>query len=477
MWNRKLRFILLVVLLMTGFLFTSFLSYYTADDSIRKQVAKTTLPLSSDNIYSEIQRDLLLPIFISSMMAKDTFVRDWVLGGESDKTAIVKYLKEVQMHYGTVTSFFVSERTRYYYHSTGILKPINTFDKQDDWYFRVQKMPQDYEINVDIDTADQTSFTIFINHKVYDYSGNYIGAIGVGLAVDAVKRLIENYKVNYNREVYFIDKNGEVILSGIDNKEHSNIHNTPYLSGFASQILSSPTSSIEYEGNGHKNYLNSRLVSEFGWYLIVAQQENEAEIRIQKTLMLNLGVSFIISIIIIALVHLIITGYQKKLETMATTDQLTGCANRQIFEFAFKQARNQSKRSNKPLSAIMLDIDYFKQINDTFGHPTGDVVLKALAQTIKNSLRESDIIFRWGGEEFLLILPESNKQDAYNVAEKIRNNVSNLVVNFAGKSISVTVSLGITCISELDTQETLISDVDQALYKAKNKGRNRSEYQ
>ena len=180
MWNRKIRFVLLLaVLLLFGFLFTSFVSYFTAHKSISTQVAETTLPLTSDNIYSEIQRDLLRPIFISSMMAKDTFVRDWVMNGERDEDAIVRYLKEIQIYYGTVTSFFVSEISRKYYHSSGVLKTVNQLDKHDNWYFRVQQMHQEYEINVDTDTADRTSLTIFINHRVYDYVGKYIGAIGL----------------------------------------------------------------------------------------------------------------------------------------------------------------------------------------------------------------------------------------------------------------------------------------------------------
>lgn len=460
---------------MSGFLFISLVSYYTANESIRTQIAKSTLPLTSDNIYSEIQRDLLRPIFISSMMAKDTFVRDWVINGEENKTAIVKYLNEVQLHYGTVTSFFVSDKTRHYYHSTGILKPVSPLDKQDDWYFRVQKMTSDYEINVDVDTANRKSFTIFINYRVYDYDGDYIGAIGVGLAVSAVQNLIENYKNRYNREIYFIDKNGEVVLSGVASNTHINIHQNKGLSEFVPQILDTTTSSIEYEEEGQKHYLNSRFVPEFDWYLIVAQKENEAEQRIENTLILNLSVSFVISLILVAFMHLIISGYQRKLETMATTDKLTGCANRQIFDALFKQAHTQSKRTQTSLSALILDIDYFKQINDTYGHPTGDVVLKALVQDIKRNIRESDIIFRWGGEEFLILLPESDKHEAFKVAEIVRKSIENLIITFAGKSISITVSIGVKTMLADDTQETLFEDADKALYLAKEKGRNRTE--
>lgn len=476
MWNRKSRFVtLLAMLLLIGFLSTSFVSYFTARESIATQVEKTTLPLTSDNIYSEIQRDLLRPIFISSIMAKDTFVRDWVLNGERDETEIIRYLKEIQSQYGTVTSFFVSEKSRKYYHSSGVLGIVDKIKKEDAWYFRVQQMHQDYEINVDLDTADRSSLTIFINHRVYDFSGQYIGVIGVGLAVDAVQKLMEYYKNRYDRQVYFIDKKGTVTLRGTSYDNAENIHHMKGLSTFATKILTSPSNSIVYEKNGKKEYLNSRFVPEFGWYLIVEQQEDEAELRIQNTLMINLGVGFVISIVIIILVNLIIASYQNKLEAMATTDKLTGVANRHVFNMLFRQAYSQSKRSNSHLSAIMCDIDYFKQVNDSYGHPAGDVVLKTLAQTIKYSLRESDILFRWGGEEFLIILPESDLNLACHVADKIRQQVENLEVLFSRKSISVTISMGVATMIDNETSEELIMRSDKALYAAKENGRNRVE--
>jgi diguanylate cyclase (GGDEF)-like protein len=123
----------------------------------------------------------------------------------------------------------------------------------------------------------------------------------------------------------------------------------------------------------------------------------------------------------------------------------------------------------------MFDIDYFKQINDTYGHPTGDVVLKTLVQKIRRSIRESDILFRWGGEEFLIILPESDVNIASNLAEKIRKTVEDLEITFSGKTISVTISMGVGTMSEVDTSDDLIMRSDKALYAAKEKGRNRVE--
>jgi len=476
MKNSKSRCLLILAsLLISGFLFTSLLSYFTAHQSVITQIEQSTLPLTSDNIYSEIQRDLLQPTFISSMMAKDTFVRDWVLDGEQDESAMIRYLKEIQIHYGTETSFFVSENSRKYYHSTGVLRKVDELNVNDKWYFRVQKMIGDYEINVDTDTADKTSLAIFINHRLYDYHGKYLGAIGVGLAVNAVQELIESYRKRYKRQIYFINQQGEVTLRALSNKLPDNIYQTQGLSEFATQLLTSPTMSIEYIKDNQKHYLNSRFVPEFNWYLIVEQKENEIEGRLQNTLVVNLLVSLAISIVIIALVLFILNDYQKKIEEIATTDKLTGVANRQLFDALFQQAHHQSRRSKTTLSAIMLDIDYFKQINDTYGHPTGDVVLKTLAQTIQRSIRESDILFRWGGEEFFIILPESDIEIAMKVAEKIREQIMQLEIIFSGKSLSVTISLGVASLSNADHSDQLVIDADKALYAAKKNGRNRVE--
>ena len=147
-------------------------------------------------------------------MASDTFMRDWVIGGEVGEQKITKYLKEIKTNYKTVTSFFVSEKTKTYYHADGILKKVSPEEQRDIWYFRVRGMKNDYEINVDPDLANKDAMTIFINYRVFDYDRNYIGATGVGLTVRAVKDLIEVYQKKYNRTIYFIDSKGEIKLAG-----------------------------------------------------------------------------------------------------------------------------------------------------------------------------------------------------------------------------------------------------------------------
>ena len=217
LWTDKRKLVwVLSLLLLSAFFLISWSSYRVAHNSLREQIETNTLPLTSDNIYSEIQQDLLRPIFISSLMAHDTFVRDWALSDEQNPAPMTRYLKEIQDRFGTITSFYVSDKTGRYYHSSGVLKTVSQRDPADAWYFRVRDLTpgEEYEINIDTDTADRTKTNVFVNYRVYDFDKGLIGVTGVGLGVDKVKQLIEKYQQRYNRTVYFVDNNGEVTLHG-----------------------------------------------------------------------------------------------------------------------------------------------------------------------------------------------------------------------------------------------------------------------
>ena len=268
-------------LLIVGFLTTITGSYIVSRDTIRQNVVEQSLPLTSDNIYSEIQKDLLRPAFISSLMASDTFVRDWILEGETEQSQIVRYLKEVKQKYGMITAFLVSDRTHHYYYADGMLKTVDPNEHRDVWYFRVREMKNEYEINVDIDMANRDAMTIFLNHRVLDYRGNFIGAAGVGLTLDTMADFLDSYQTRFHRTVYFTDRQGQIMLSGKAMREvRGRIDTLPGISTIARDILNhdiKPTS-LEYMRNGETVLLSSRFIPELDWYLLVEQTITEDEI-------------------------------------------------------------------------------------------------------------------------------------------------------------------------------------------------------
>lgn len=163
----------------------------------------------------------------------------------------------------------------------------------------------------------------------------------------------------------------------------------------------------------------------------------------------------------------------------ATLDALTGLNNRRQFEVRLKQEVSTAKRQEKPLCAMMLDIDFFKNVNDTYGHVVGDCVLKNVAKVIKTELREYDIPSRYGGEEFAILLPYTKLEEAVAVGQRLRQAVEQNKVQILPENkeeppfdVSVTVSIGVYEYSTGDTAQSLYEKADKALYEAKTHGRN-----
>lgn len=157
----------------------------------------------------------------------------------------------------------------------------------------------------------------------------------------------------------------------------------------------------------------------------------------------------------------------------AFRDPLTGAGNRILLNDSLKREMELSKRFDYDLSILMLDLDHFKNINDGFGHLAGDEILKAVVDQIKTCVRQTDICFRYGGEEFLVLLNNANLANARLIAERIRMTISELTVDTTKGPLQVTVSTGLAMMKKDDTQQDLINRADQALYQAKHSGRNK----
>jgi diguanylate cyclase (GGDEF)-like protein len=167
---------------------------------------------------------------------------------------------------------------------------------------------------------------------------------------------------------------------------------------------------------------------------------------------------------------------ESTLRDLAHQDSLTGISNRRYFFERANQEIARTKRSLTPMSVAELDIDFFKQINDQNGHAVGDEVLKSLCNATQRLLRETDLFARLGGEEFAVLLPDTNLEGARHLAERLRQAIADSKLSLSNGELNCTVSIGVTMLNSTDTCiEDCLLRADSALYRAKHNGRNRVE--
>ncbi len=173
-----------------------------------------------------------------------------------------------------------------------------------------------------------------------------------------------------------------------------------------------------------------------------------------------------------------VLSHQEQLEILAKTDELTGCLSRRYLMERLENELERAARYNRLLGLVMFDIDDFKNLNDTYGHTTGDAALRSIGEVLQRSLRTADFVGRYGGDEFLLVLPETSVHGTYQLADRIRSGVSRREFDLRGGRLGLTVSGGVVGFPEANvvTPEDLIDRADEALYKAKAAGRNKIIY-
>ncbi|MDD2739778.1 MAG: GGDEF domain-containing protein [Methylomonas lenta] len=166
------------------------------------------------------------------------------------------------------------------------------------------------------------------------------------------------------------------------------------------------------------------------------------------------------------------TLFQQALQ-MAYTDPLTKTNNRTAFNDALLREISRSKRGNQSLSLIFVDVDHFKSINDEYGHDCGDLALASVASWVKDSVRGCDTVFRYGGEEFVILLADTHQTDAAIIAERVRSSIESHTLAYGMDVLNITASLGVSSLREDDSTESFVKRADAAMYTAKQEGRNR----
>lgn len=434
-----------------------------------------SLPLTVDNIYTEIQKHVIEPNLVASMMAHDTFLKDWLINDEQNSDKITRYLDTIKNKYGMFVAFLVSEKTQSYYTQNGFLERLSPSKPDNEWYFKFKKLQEDHEINLDFNNNLDNSLIMFINHKIYDNDYHFVGATGIGLKISYINDMLKRFRQEYSFTVLFVNEEGKIILSERTDAKIKSLYDTPELRNLADQIIVKDSKILEYQKNGENYLLKTKYIPELDLYLLVEAKLDDFTQNVHRTFYLNLAASLLVTVIITFIIIIMIRGYNEKLEFMARNDALTGLMNRNAFDDSFNDFLLLSQRNGDPLSLIFFDIDNFKSINDTLGHQAGDNVLIRISELLKTRLRRTDIIGRWGGEEFIIGLINTDHKNAEVIAETLRKafEEDSRLIHLA--PFPVTASFGIATAHTGDTIDTILTRADSAMYRAKELGKNRIE--
>lgn len=467
--------IVVTVLLISLSVGTSILNYKKSLTQMQEQLITRSLPLSIDNIYTDIQKNIIEPNLISSMMASNTFLKDWLINEENNVEKITKYLNTIKNKYNMFNTFLVSEKSKNYYSAKGFLEKVKEDNPNNTWYFDFKESQTHHSINLDFNTHMDDSMIFFINYKIFDDDFQYLGATGIALKTSYINEMLSFFRENYNFNVYFIDKKGDVVLSEKGISTLKNINEIPQLSLHKNAIFSSESKDLNYQKEGNHYLLKTKYIEELGLYLIVEVKIENFTQEVTKTFYFNLITSLLVTLLVILIILYTIKTHNKELHYLANNDALTDLSNRRTFNINFERVLNQYQRDSRDKGVILLDIDNFKNINDTYGHLVGDKVLKRIAKNLKEIIRKSDYVSRWGGEEFSILLMDANIEQTQEVSDKIKRAFENDLELSRLIKGSVTASFGLTIFKENDDMSSVMTRVDAALYFAKESGRNCSK--
>ncbi|RBQ30905.1 diguanylate cyclase [Aliarcobacter vitoriensis] len=466
--------ILITVLLIFFSIVLSIINYVVSLNTAQNQLKEQALPLSLDNIYTDIQKGIIEPYLVSSMMANDTFVQDWLVNEEINDKKIIRYLEAIKNRYDMFNTFLVSDTTKNYYTQNGFIEKIDENNEENKWYFNFKNIQNKHEINLDFNEHLSNNMIMFINYKIFDKDYHFLGATGVAIKISYIGDLLQSFRLKHKFIVTFFNKDGKVVLSERQINSKTNLDEYQILKNYKDLILSKKTNTIEYNSkNGDKHILNTKYIPELDLYLTIEANLNDFTKDVHNIFYLNLIVSIFVTFIISILVFLIIKNYSKKLEYLLVFDALTDIPNRRDFEEKLKNHILLKRRKDIQLSLIFLDVDDFKSINDKLGHQKGDLVLKRVASILESGIRQTDLIARWGGEEFIIALIDSSLENSKIICENLRKSIEQDIQLEEICSYNVTASFGLTMIQELETKESALLRVDEAMYLSKNSGKNR----
>lgn len=465
----------ITVLFITTIIAISATSYFTFEKIIRghiKHQQAATIPL-----FSLITSEVIRPLSISSFMANDSFLIHYANTPELNNEQLLKnYLGKLSTKYNMLT-FVALEKHGFMLDSDNKKSPL-THEKAE-WYHRLKQLPA--EQYADIGNLEDPH--IYFDIKLRNDQGEFLGFVGVGVDLNYFANAFKNYNDSFGIDLLFVDEKNDIILTSNHlmktDKHHRseaiiNINTLPWYKRFVSLAKknSNDSSNVLIDLEDDESVVVSRLpIPEISWQVFIVSPPENQQRKYWQEFGNKLFVIFLVALVLYFLFDFTVSYFKSKVVEDSETDYLTQLPNRAFVNWRYEEMQKEHTHA----SVVMADIDHFKVFNDEHGHLVGDDVLKMVAKKIKQNVRDIDVVGRWGGEEFVMILPDTDIDLAHKIIERLRMNIQNTQFQSRNKagSFQVTLSFGIvhSPITNISL-DTVLSRADIALYRAKNNGRN-----
>ena len=427
-------------------------------------------------LFSLIHSEIIRPLNVSQYMANDSFILDYIVQDSIDTEVLLKYLTNVSTKFNT-KSFIAIDKHLLFLDSNS--KTIDLSKESTKWYQHLKAIKK----------AKFTEFGntedphLFFDVKMFNKQQDFLGFIGLAIDLDYFAKEFAQFKKDYGFELYFVDENNNITLSSEQIMQTMNVKgkyavtNINELPWYQHYLNKHKANGEEDHGKHFFDYSNNDLIisqmplKELNWRVFIIAQPTTGQSVYWKLFMQNLIVLLLVSLALYTLFILCINNFRSDLVKDSETDYLTQLPNRNFIHWKYAQLNKKYDH----VSLVIADIDNFKKLNDTHGHLFGDDVLKIIATKLSENLRAIDLVGRWGGEEFILILPNTNAKQAQEIINRIRGSIAQFpfTTSFSNESFNVTASFGI---SESSLKgiflEEILAKADQALYSAKASGKN-----
>lgn len=418
-----------------------------------------------------ITEELMRPLHISQTLAKAKELTQIMAKPQGKDTEIFAMLARLNREF-ELNFFIASEINRVQYDSQG--RSIELDEEKVDWYFRYKAQPE----NAMADIGQWQNPQFYIDLKIYDENNQFLGVFGVGKSLIGFTEIFSEYKKAYGYDFIFVDQNKDITLTSdpellVQGVEFKNLADLPWYQALSESQQGASLNNLLLPIKGQESLIAELNIQPFDWTLYLITPLESRQTEISRGFIISIVTLLAVIFGLFLLIYNLLYYFKKDMQKIKQIDILTELNNRSNMTLKFEELMYEKQS----VSLVLIDLDNFKPINETHGRKAGDIVLRQVAQMLQTEIRETDFLGRWGGEEFILLMPNTGPHEAVELCQVLCKKLSAMTITTGSTSIQITASFGVSFTAISRSMSEVITAADDALFNAKRDGRNQVRMQ